>query len=90
VLALSTARGAVRLVDPATGREYATLQAPNLDNLGWLRFSPDGSQLVTLAGSPRLLQVWDLRLIRAQLAALGLDWPLPPFPTSPERKRGRS
>jgi WD40 repeat protein len=83
VLALSTARGAVRLVDPATGREYATVQAPSLDVMSSLLFSPDGSQLVALVGNPNHVHVWDLRLIRAQLAVLGLDWPLPPFPTSP-------
>jgi WD40 repeat protein len=80
VLALLTGRGAVRLIDPDGGREYATLQAPTLDNVSWLRFSPDGSQLVALTGKPGRVQVWDLRLIRAELAALGLDWPLPPSP----------
>ncbi|HEV3202784.1 MAG TPA: tetratricopeptide repeat protein, partial [Gemmataceae bacterium] len=47
-------------------------------------FSPDGSQLVTYAGRGGAFQVWDLRLIRRQLAEMGLDWDLPPYPTPPE------
>jgi WD40 repeat protein len=74
VLALLTARGALRLVDPATGREYATLQAPNLDRTEWLCISPDGGQLVAVTGNPGHVQVWDLRLIRARLAVFGLEW----------------
>src|SRR5262249_31160355 len=27
-----------------------------------------------------IIQVWDLRQIRQQLAAMGLDWDLPPYP----------
>ena len=26
------------------------------------------------------IQLWDVRLLRAQLAELGLDWELPPLP----------
>jgi tetratricopeptide (TPR) repeat protein len=32
--------------------------------------------------------VWDLRLIRQQLAEMGLDWELPPYPT-PTRERAK-
>jgi hypothetical protein len=33
-----------------------------------------------VAGSvSRRLHVWDLRLIRQRLAAMGLDWDLPPY-----------
>jgi hypothetical protein len=28
----------------------------------------------------RVILVWDLRLIRAQLVAMGLDWDAPPIP----------
>jgi hypothetical protein len=28
-------------------------------------------------------QLWDLRLIREQLAAMNLDWDLPPLPSRP-------
>jgi WD40 repeat protein/tetratricopeptide (TPR) repeat protein len=65
----------VRLVDPETGREFGRLPAgcPYC-------FSPDGSQLVTNAEQDGDFQVWDLRLIRSELAELGLDWDLPPYP----------
>jgi hypothetical protein len=38
-----------------------------------MAFSPDGRLLVTKGGA-ELLQIWDLWLIRKQLAAMKLDW----------------
>ncbi len=66
----------VRLVDPATGREFARLVSAGRPYC----FSPDGSQLMTYAGRDGAFQVWDLRLIRRQLTEMGLDWDLPPYP----------
>ncbi|MCI0408997.1 MAG: tetratricopeptide repeat protein, partial [Acidobacteria bacterium] len=66
----------VRLVDPETRRVFARLPTGG----GPYCFSPDGSQLVTYAGRDGAFQVWDLRLIRQQLAEMGLDWDLPPYP----------
>jgi tetratricopeptide (TPR) repeat protein len=66
----------VRMVAPATGREYARLPTAG----GPYCFSPDGSQLVTYAGRDGDFHVWDLRMIRHQLAAMELDWDLPPYP----------
>jgi WD40 repeat protein/tetratricopeptide (TPR) repeat protein len=74
LLALSHSRSIVRLVDPSTGREFATLPTSG----GPLCFSHDGSLIVT-AGEDRAIQVWDLRLIREQLATMGLDWDLSPY-----------
>jgi WD40 repeat protein len=71
-LALSHSRSLVRLIDPATGAELATLPAAGPP----LCFSPDGRLLATV-GENHAIDVWDLRLIRRQLAALGLDWELP-------------
>jgi serine/threonine protein kinase/WD40 repeat protein len=78
MLALSTARDLVQLVDPATGRTFAKLQAPNSDAVKWMAFCPDGAQLLVGSNTPEqgLVRVWDLRLIRAQLKDLGLDWDL--------------
>ena len=50
LLAVETGHGAVRLVDPDTGREYARLENPNQDRADFLSFSPDGTQLVTTEG----------------------------------------
>jgi WD40 repeat protein/tetratricopeptide (TPR) repeat protein len=80
MMALLHSVSAVRLVDPGTGREIATMPAGGSPYC----FSPDGSQLVTFAGSEGAFQVWDLRLIRQQLKDMDLDWDLPPYPPSPE------
>jgi WD40 repeat protein len=82
VLAVTPAPHLVRLLETETGRELATLQAPELRNLVVLCFSADGSQLVAACGN-QVIQVWDLRYLRQQLAALGLDWDLPPYPPAP-------
>jgi tetratricopeptide (TPR) repeat protein len=47
--------------------------------MGRPAFSPDGGRLAVPIGD--VVIVWDLRLIRAQLAGMGLDWDAPPIPT---------
>jgi tetratricopeptide (TPR) repeat protein len=79
MLALETGTGAVLLLDPETGREYARLEDPNQDPASMLQFSPDGSRLVVTSQQGQALHVWDLLAIRRQLAALDLDWDLPPY-----------
>ena len=83
LLAVEKGHGALRLVDPDTGREYARLENPNQDGAYSPSFSPDGTQLVTTEFD-RSLHVWDLRAIRKQLAKMGLDWDLPPYPPAPK------
>ncbi|HEY7424483.1 MAG TPA: serine/threonine-protein kinase [Gemmataceae bacterium] len=81
VLAMETGHGTLRLVNPETGREYARLEEPDQVRSAWICFSPDGTQLLTAgAGSGAWIRVWDLRAIRRQLASMGLDWDLPPYP----------
>jgi WD40 repeat protein len=80
LLAVETGAGVVQLVAPDTGREYARLEDPNQARADFLSFSPDGTQLVaTSNASPAAIHVWHLRAIRHQLAAIGLDWDLPPY-----------
>jgi serine/threonine protein kinase/WD40 repeat protein len=79
VLAVEAGAGALRLLDPDTGREYARLEDPNQDRAGTLAFSQDGSQLVASTPDSPVVHVWDLRAIRAELAQRGLDWDLPPY-----------
>jgi serine/threonine protein kinase/WD40 repeat protein len=79
LLAVETGQNSVRLRDPDTGREYARLEDPNQDRALSLTFSPDGTRLVA-SGEQQWLHVWDLRAIRAELAARELDWGLPPYP----------
>jgi serine/threonine protein kinase/WD40 repeat protein/Tfp pilus assembly protein PilF len=80
VLALAISPTVVQLTDPATGQVFAALEAPDQLPPSWLRFGPDGSQLVVCAGRVCALHVWDLRRIRARLAEMDLDWELPPYP----------
>jgi eukaryotic-like serine/threonine-protein kinase len=84
LLALETGYGAVRLVNPDTGREYARLEDPNQDRAYFLSFSPDGTQLVATNDDSQSIHVWDLRAIREQLVKMGLDWDLPSYPPAPE------
>ncbi len=59
----------VKLVSIPEGRELAFL-----DTGEPLCFSRDGSRLATTSEDRRNVLVWDLRLIRQELRALGLDW----------------
>jgi hypothetical protein len=74
VLALTGAFGQVRLVNPDTGAELARLAVPEQTRLSPQCFSPDGAQLVAIGGESRLLYIWDLRALRAELKELDLDW----------------
>jgi serine/threonine protein kinase/WD40 repeat protein len=80
MLAVETGSGVLRLVDPNTGREYARLEDPNHDRANSPGFSRNGTQLISSNNDSQSIHVWDLRLLRAQLAELGLDWDLPPYP----------
>jgi len=59
----------VTLVSFPEAKELASL-----DTGRPLAFSPDGGQLLTTGESSRGLLLWNLRLIRHQLAALRLSW----------------
>lgn len=83
VLALARSAQQVQLVNPATGTELATLTAPESYLISWLCFSPDGTRLA-VATESQVIQYWDLRLIRRQLAVMGLDWEMPPYPGATE------
>jgi WD40 repeat protein/tetratricopeptide (TPR) repeat protein len=78
VLASPIVLGVLALIDPATGREYVRLEDPNQDDSRSFMLTADGSQLVTSSYLGLAIHVWDLRLIRQQLAELGLDWDGPP------------
>jgi WD40 repeat protein len=80
LLAITRTPYAVQLVDPVSGQEYATVTAPDRRVITWLAFSPDGAQLAAAAaGRERVIDLWDLRLLRRQLGKLGLDWDRKPY-----------
>ncbi|HJZ94163.1 MAG TPA: protein kinase, partial [Gemmataceae bacterium] len=79
LLAVPTSTAAIRLVDPATGRELAVLEDPNQDQSFAPVFTPDRTRLIVMS-AVRGAHIWDLRLIRRHLAGMGLDWDAPPYP----------
>jgi serine/threonine protein kinase/WD40 repeat protein len=70
----------LRLEVTLTGQELARLEDPNLDVAQNLVFTPDGTRLVVLTAGREVLHLWDLRLLREQLALRGLDWEAPRYP----------
>ena len=80
MLAIADRANRVRLVDPQTGHEWATLEAPDTSSIGRLRFNSDGSQLAVQSSANYVIQFWDMRSIRRQLAPMKLDWDAPPLP----------
>jgi WD40 repeat protein/Flp pilus assembly protein TadD len=78
LLALTPGPSVVQLIDPATGRPVARLEASDSDPVWCVAFSPEGSRLAvgTTAGNVR---VWDLRWVRQRLKELGLDWDPPAY-----------
>jgi hypothetical protein len=79
-MALSISPHQIQLADTATGREVighlSTVQPLTATPLA---FSADGTRLAA-ATNQRTVLLWDLRAVRAQLAAKDLDWDLPPYP----------
>jgi WD40 repeat protein len=73
ILAVVKDQRIVLLVVADTGRVLAELEAPGSTAISALRFSPDGGAVLALEWT-RDIQVWDLRRLRTELAALNLDW----------------
>jgi serine/threonine protein kinase/WD40 repeat protein len=61
------------LLEAATGIELARLRSPQQTGITALCFSADASKLLALQ-TDQSLQIWDLSVMRRELAALGLDW----------------
>jgi hypothetical protein len=64
-----------------TGLVLANLETPHPGIAQRLAFSPDGARLAVSYGNGQV-HPWDLRLLRARLAELRLDWDAPPYPQS--------
>jgi hypothetical protein len=63
----------VQLLDANTLIELARLRAPEPSTVQWVQFTADGQRLIVMTRT-RGLQVWDLRALRKELAAMRLDW----------------
>ena len=86
LLAAESGQGAVRLLDPKSGHEYARLEDPN-QNSSDVIFTAEGARLVTTVNDSNSVHVWDLRAIRSALVKMGLDWDLPPYPPEEMRRQ---
>jgi WD40 repeat protein len=88
-MAVNDVVGSVRLVEIESGDEVARFTGPERNKYWPQCFTPDGTRLIALGQG---LCVWDFRLIRGQLSAMGLDWDpkhWPPFPKAVPDPRGR-
>ena len=74
LVAVQDANRVIRLVASQTGRTVARLESPDECGVWSAAFSPDGSRLVVSTRDGPAVHLWDLRAIRAHLAAIGLDW----------------
>jgi serine/threonine protein kinase/WD40 repeat protein len=77
--AQSTGNHEIRLIESASGQELVLLEDPDRHATSDLLFTPDGSKLIAV-DRDRGAHVWDLRLLRRQLAERGLDWEGPGYP----------
>ena len=75
-MAVTDSADSIRLLETDTGRELASFESPNQQSITHLDFSPDSGQLAAACSSGPIL-LWDLRLIRDELAAMHLDWEAP-------------
>jgi signal transduction histidine kinase len=77
MMALAPTQRSVQLIHPETRQEIATLTSPDPRIAFAFAFSADGSRLAVGAGG--IVQVWNLKRIARQLAAIGLSWDGPAF-----------
>jgi serine/threonine protein kinase/WD40 repeat protein len=80
MLAICATSRLVRLIDVHTGLELVSLAASDERRVFSLCFSPDDTQLAV--GCDGQIQIWDLRYVRRELSAMGLDWEATPYPPS--------
>jgi WD40 repeat protein len=73
LLAVVHAGREIHLLEPGTARTIAVLETPSRARLAAPRFSPDATRLAAASANGEV-HIWNLPLIRQQLAAMGLDW----------------
>jgi WD40 repeat protein len=82
LLAVVEGRNRIHLRDAATLRLLATLETPGgRASLTGLSLSPDGT-LLAATTDYNVVALWDLHRLRQELAAMDLDWELPPYPSA--------
>ena len=90
MLALGQGRNRIQLYDAGTLplRHLATLETPGPASLTGLSLSPAGTRLAATTDY-NVIALWDLRRLRQELAALDLDWEMPPYSPREPRRRMR-
>jgi len=86
--ALGVSEFLVQLVDGASFELLANVDSRDFEMRWVAGFSPDGALLALTAGRNKL-RIWDLRQVRQELSAIGLDWDAPPIPPLREPRRTR-
>ncbi|MFH1110029.1 MAG: WD40 repeat domain-containing protein [Planctomycetota bacterium] len=75
LMAVRAGQDTVELIDLYHLKPVAHLRCPAPIMFRAFAFTPDGSQLIVLDDARgHLLHAWDLRILRRQLAEIGLDW----------------
>jgi len=74
----------VRLLDTKSWKELATLSGPEPQYLSSIAFNSDDSMLA-IGCETKEIQLWNLRLIRQELAEMKLDWETPSLSTGTPR-----
>ncbi|WP_169974465.1 protein kinase domain-containing protein [Tautonia rosea] len=76
--------GRIGIREVRSNREVVLLDAPMEETYRSVAVSPDGGYVVATGNDqPGGARMWDLRLVRKELAAMGLDWDLPALPDLP-------
>lgn len=73
IFAGTHSRSIVRLHNAATGEVLADLEPPDPHTITGLSFNNDGTRLAVCEGC-QAARIWDLKVIRSNLAVIGLDW----------------
>jgi WD40 repeat protein len=73
MLALQQTDDRIALVDARNATLLATLETPRPLRLAYLCITGDGEQIAAL-GADQVIQLWDIRALRSELRARGLDW----------------
>jgi WD40 repeat protein len=69
----------ILLLETLAEKPLATLEPLGSPTVQNFQFSPDGAKLAVVQNDQQV-EVWDLRLIRQELAQMHLDWDMPPYP----------
>jgi WD40 repeat protein len=74
LLALARAIGQLTIHLAETGEELARFESPGAEKISWTAFSRSGRFLAWASPGDQSVILWDLSLVRRELASFKLDW----------------